>query len=127
MAISFNKKMLVEAVKQILAEHETDPNLELTVGDYQTKHYHMCPGAKTLYQDIESKVEDMDLAVRAAKLQDALFAMEEMALDRGATEADLFAAETVAAQITDMAKMMGLEEEHNYIQGHVDKIKAEVQ
>ena len=116
--------MIVEAVKQILAEHETDPNLELTVGDYQTKHYHMCPGAKTLYQDIESKVEDMDLAVRAAKLQDALFAMEELALDRGATEADVFAAETVASQIMSMAEMMGLSQEHSYIQGHVDKIKA---
>ena len=124
MAISFNKKMIVEAVKQILAEHETDPNLELTVGDYQTQHYHMCPGAKTLYQDIESKVEDMDLAVRAAKLQDALFAMEEMALERGATEADIFAAEAVANQIMDMARMMGLEKEHSYIQGHVDKIRA---
>ena len=124
MAISFNKKMLVEAVKQILAEHETDPNLELTVGDYQTKHYHICPGAKTLYQDIENKVEDMDLAVRAAKLQDALFAMEEMALERGATEADVFAAEAVASQIMSMAEMMGLSQEHSYIQGHVDKIKA---
>ena len=107
-------------------EHETDPNLELTVGDYQTKHYHMCPGAKTLYQDIEDKVDDMDLAVRAAKLQDALFAMEEEALDNGATEVDLFAAETIAAQIMEMAKMMGLEDEHNYIQGHVDKIKGAV-
>src|SRR6056300_1834359 len=105
-------------------EHETDPNLELTVGDYQTKHYHMCPGAKTLYQDIESKVEDIDLAVRAAKLQDALFAMEEMALERGATEADVFAAEAVANQIMGMAEMMGLAQEHSYIQGHVDKIKA---
>ena len=116
-----------EIMNYRLQEHETDPNLELKVGDYQTQHYHMCPGAKTLYLDIEDKVEDMDLAVRTAKLQDALFAMEEMALDRGATTADLFAAETVAAQIMEMAKMMGLEEEHNYIQGHVDKIKAEVQ
>ena len=124
MAISFNKEVITEAIKQILAEHETDPNLELTVGDYQTKHYHMCPGAKTLYQDIENKVEDMDLAVRAAKLQDALFAMEEMALERGATEADVFAAESVANQIMDMARMMGLEKEHDYIQGHVDKIKS---
>jgi len=124
MAISFSKQMLVEAVKQILVEHETDPNLELTVRDYQTKHYHMCPGAKTLYQDIESKVEDIDLAVRAAKLQDALFAMEEMALERGATEADVLAAEAVANQIMSMAQMMGLEQEHSYIQGHVDKIKA---
>ena len=124
MAIPFNKEVILEAIREVISEHETDPNLELQVGDYQTKHYHMCPGAKTLYQDIESKVEDMDLAVRAAKLQDALFAMEEIALERGATEADVFAAEAVASQIMSMAQMMGLEQEHSYIQGHVDKIKA---
>ena len=127
MAIPFNKEVILEAIREVISEHETDPNLELQVGDYQTKHYHMCPGAKTLYQDIESKVEDMDLAVRAAKLQDALFAMEEMALERGATEADVFAAEAVASQIMDMARMMGLEKEHSYIQGHVDKIKGAVE
>jgi hypothetical protein len=124
MAIPFNKEVILEAIREVISEHETGPNLELQVGDYQTKHYHMCPGAKTLYQDIESKVEDMDLAVRAAKLQDALFAMEEMALERGATEADVFAAEAVASQIMGMAEMMGLAQEHSYIQGHVDKIKA---
>ena len=112
-----------DGMKQI-EEHETDPALETQVGDYQTQHFHICPAAKTLYQDIESKVEDMDLAVRAAKLQDALFAMEEMALERGATEADVFAAEAVASQIMSMAEMMGLAQEHSYIQGHVDKIKG---
>jgi len=117
------KSEMMEAVRSIISEHETDPALELIVGDYQTKHYHMCPGAKALYQDIESKGIDMDLAVRTAKLQDALFAMEEEALDNGATEVDLFAAETVASQIMDMARMMGLEEEHSYIQGHITKIK----
>ena len=103
------KSEMMEAIRSIISEHETDPALELMVGDYQTKHYHMCPGAKALYQDIENKVEDIDLAVRAAKLQDALFAMEEEALDSGATEVDLFAAETIAAQIMDMARMMNLE------------------
>ena len=117
------KSKMMETIRNIIAEHETDPALELMVGDYQTKHYHMCPGAKALYQDIESKGVDMDLAVRTAKLQDALFAMEEEALDNGATEVDLFAAETVASQIMDMARMMGLEEEHSYIQGHITKIK----
>ena len=117
------KSKMMEAIRNIIAEHETDPALELIVGDYQTKHYHMCPGAKALYQDIESKGVDMDLAVGTAKLQDALFAMEEEALDNGATEVDLFAAETVASQIMDMARMMGLEEEHSYIQGHITKIK----
>ena len=99
---------------------------EIKIGDYQTKHYHMCPGAKSLYKDIEDKVDDMDLAVRTAKLQDALFALEMTALEDGATEADLDAAQLIADQIMAMAEMMGLEKEHNYIQGHVDKIEGAI-
>ena len=38
-----------------------------------------------------------------------------------------YAAELIADQIMAMAEMMGLEKEHNYIQGHVDKIKAAVE
>ena len=114
-----------KAIKKAM-KSEGEADTEIKIGDYQTKHYHMCPGAKTLYQDIEGKVEDMDLAVRTAKLQDALFALEMRALEHGAVEADVDAAELIADQIMSMARMLGLEEEHNYIQGHVDKIKAAV-
>ena len=43
-------KHVVEQGYSLTKEHETDPNLELKVGDYQTQHFHMCPGAKSLYQ-----------------------------------------------------------------------------
>ena len=109
-----------------LTEHETDPALELKVGGYQTQHYHMCPGAKELYTDIESKTDDMELAERTAKLQDSLFYMEEKALQDGATEDDVMMAQNLADQIMSMAEMMGLAEEHGYIQGHVDKIKGAI-
>lgn len=109
-----------------LTEHETDPALEIKVGDYQTKHYHMCPGAKDLYSDIESKTEDMDLAERTAKIQDSLFYIEEKALQDGATDDDVMMAQNLADQIMSMAEMMGLVEEHGYIQGHVDKIKGAI-
>jgi len=114
-----------KAIKKAM-KSEGEADTEIKVGDYQTKHYHMCPGAKTLYQDIEGKVEDMDLAVRTAKLQDALFALEMRVLENGAVEADVDAAELIADQIMVMARMLGLEEEHNYIQGHVYIIKAAV-
>lgn len=108
-----------------MVEQEVDHSkTEIKVGDYQTKHYHMCPGAKALYQDIENKVEDIELAERTAKLQDALFAIEMRAQEEGAVQADLDAAEIIADQITAMAQMLGLEKEHSYIQGHVDTIKS---
>ena len=109
-----------------LTEHETDPALELKVGGYQTQHYHMCPGAKELYTDIESKTDDMELAERTAKIQDSLFYMEEKALQDGATEDDVMMAQNLADQIMSMAEMMGLAEEHGYIQGHVDKIEGAI-
>ena len=83
----------------------------------------MWSGVKSLYQAIDSKCVGMKLAGETDKLQDAVVAMEERALDNGATEVDLFAEATVASQIMDMARMMGLEEEHSYIQGHITKIK----
>jgi Asp-tRNA(Asn)/Glu-tRNA(Gln) amidotransferase C subunit len=117
----------VHKLQEIEASLAEEADTEIKVGNYQTKHYHICPGAKTLYQDIEDKVEDMDLAERTAKLQDALFAIEMRALEDGAVQADLDAAEIIADQIMAMARMMGLEKEHHYIQGHIDKIKGAIE
>jgi len=116
-----------DLVSYKLQEHETDPALELKVGNYQTKHFHMCPGAKSVYEKLDDNI-DMDLAERAAKLQDALFFIEEHVLqdygDGGAPDGYALVAENLADQIMAMAKMIRLEKEHNYIQGHVDKIKG---
>ena len=46
---------------------------EVKVDDYQTRHFDMCPGATSLYKDIEGKGIDMGLAERTAKMQDVLF------------------------------------------------------
>lgn len=100
---------------------------EIKIHTYQTKHFHMCPMAKTLYKDIETKVEDVDLAVRTAKLQDALFALEMTALEDGATQAHLEAAELIADQIMVMAEMLGLKKEHSYIKRHVKEIEKAVE
>ena len=40
-----------------------------------------------------------------------------------ATDLDVESAQLIADQIMAMAGMMGLEAEHQYVQGHVDKIK----
>ena len=111
-------------LKHLLDKHVVKENEEqqVKVGNYQTKHFDICPGAVAVYKDIE--VEDMDLAERAAKLQDALFAMEKEALENGASDLDVEAAQILADQIMAMAKMMGLEKEHSYVQGHVEKIKG---
>lgn len=99
---------------------------EVMVGSYQTKHFDICPGAQSLYKRIvdEDLVDNMDLVERSAKLHDALFAIEKNAIQKeSATDLDVESAQLIADQIMAMASMMGLKAEHQYVQGHVDKIK----
>jgi hypothetical protein len=124
-----NEPKIDAAVDMMVTEEESEDPGELMVGSYQTKFFDMCPAAQALYQDIESKVEDMNLAERTAKLQDALFAIEKHVIndeETGSDEVYMTTAQNLADQIMEMAKMMGLENEHNYIQGHVDRIASEL-
>ena len=111
-------------VNTSVKEDENDPQ-EIKVGNYQTKYFHVCPGASNLYKDIESKGVDMDIAERSVRLQDALFFIEEhIQRDGYDPEKDyVMVAKNIAKNIMKLAKMMGLEEEHNYIQGHIDTIE----
>ena len=82
----------------------------------------MCPTATDLYKD--GKFKDMDLALRSVKLQDTLFYMEKHAMEmKKVDEQYVMMMQNLADQIMAMAKMMDMEEEHNYIQSHVDAVK----
>jgi hypothetical protein len=110
-------------------EDETQDSAEVKVGNYQTKYFDVCPGATNVYKDVESKGVDMDLAERAVKLQDALFFIEKHVVNNdetGSSEGYITVAQNLSDQIMAMAGMMGLEEEHSYIQGHVDTITKAV-
>ena len=106
---------------------ETDDVYELKIGDYQTRHYDMCPGAADLYKKIESGEIDVDmgLAIRAAKLQDSLFWLEKHTVKQmgKATYDDVVAAQNLAYEIMQLAEMMGLTEEHQYIYSHIQAIR----
>jgi hypothetical protein len=110
-----------------MGEDENDPQ-EINVGNYQTKYFHVCPGASKLYGDIESKGVDMDMAERSVRLQDALYFIEEhIQRDGYKPERDyVMVAKNIAKNIMKMANMMGLEKEHDYIQGHIDTIEKVV-
>ena len=105
---------------------ETEDVYELEIGGYSTRHYDMCPGATAIYRKIESgEIDtDMGLAIRAAKLQDVLFWLEKHTVKQmqSASFEDVVAAQNLAAEILELARMMGLEEEHQYIPGHVQAI-----
>lgn len=111
-----------------MGEDENDKE-EIKIGEYQTKYFHVCPGASSLYGDIESKGVDMDMAERSVRLQDALFFIEEHVGGEGySPDKDyVMVAKNIAKNIMKMGKMMGLEKEHSYIQGHVDTIIKSVE
>ena len=95
---------------------------QVNVFGYQTKHFDICPGAQGLYKKITDEKLKED-AIKSAKLHDALFGMEKRALKSGANEEDVKKAQQIADAIMKLAQKMGLKAEHQYVQGHVDKIK----
>jgi len=115
-----------EFLKQELFDESEDP-YELTIGDYRTRHYDMCPGATALYGKIVSGElqVDMGLAIRAARLQDALFWLEKHTVKemQSASYEDVVAAQNLVYEIMQLAKMMGLEQEHQYVYGHLQVIR----
>ena len=98
---------------------------QVNVFGYQTKHFDICPGAQSLYKKItDEKLKDD--AIKSAKLHDALFAMEKKALKSGASKEEADKAQQIANAIMKLAQKMGLKSEHQYVQGHVDKIKEKI-
>jgi len=104
---------------------------------YKTKDFDICPGAESLYKRIVDEEElpiskgkmtdsEKEMVRQSAELQDLLYAREKRALKIGAGKSDVKAAEDLAKKIMSLAKKMGLEKEHGYIQGHVDKIKSKM-
>ena len=115
---------MVSDVQEADDDPDNDPDTgEIMVGDYQTRHFDMCPAATALYGDMGADADE--LAQRSAKLQDVLYYMEKDP-DRKHVPEDGVMAEVLADVIMMMAEMMGMEDEHDYIQGHVDAIKAKV-
>ena len=109
-------------------EDENDKE-DFRIGTYHTKYFHVCPGASSLYMDLESKGVDMDMAERSARLHDVLFFVEEHIQREGykPEKEYIMVAKNLQKNIMKMAEMMGLEKEHHYIQGHVDIITKAVE
>lgn len=90
---------------------------QVTVGDYTTKHFDICPSAVKLYSKIKGMTPMVHLVVENMMLHDVFFRLEKQAVAQGAIdEDDLDKAGEYAELIMDNAKQMGLEKEHSYIE-----------
>ena len=97
------------------------PEGQVKVGDYQTKHFDICPSVQKVYKDIEASEE----AIESAMLHDMLFKIEKKAIaDDFATDAMVDKAQHYADMIMDIAEEMDMKEEHDYVEDvHMAKIK----
>lgn len=98
---------------------------QITVGDYTTKHFDICPSAQKLYSSIKDKTVMIHLIVETMMLQDLLFRLEKQAIAQGSIDSDdMEKAEEFAELIMDNAEQMELENEHSYIKDvHLAKFK----
>jgi hypothetical protein len=123
----------VEVIWEAKKDDDDDmPDHEVTVFDYDTNYFHVCPTATKLYHDIEDKIEDdeYDLFEGMAKLQDCIFFIEKHLKEKkGSPKEDdmgyLLMAQNIKDQLDRMLSMTSPEMrmEHGYLQGHIETIK----
>jgi hypothetical protein len=100
-----------------------ESDAQVTIGDYTTRHFDMCPSATALYKDILSKTDMIHLVVESLMLHDLLFKIEKQAISMDAADEDMvMKAQHYADMIIGIATEMNLVEYHSYVQGHVDAI-----
>ena len=110
----------------ILKESEAG---ELNVYGYQTQHFDICPAATSLFKRIlDGELGDLsEIAIKnMAKINDQLFLLEKKVIEKGqASEQQVIIAKMAQQALINLALQMGIpEEEFDYVQAHVDKIKS---
>jgi hypothetical protein len=94
---------------------------QVTVGEFTSKHFDICPSAVALYKDIEPSA----LAVESAMLHDLLFKVEKQAIAADLATPDMVEkTQHYADMINELAEEMDLVEEHSYVEDvHMAKMK----
>lgn len=103
---------------------EVDPNDQVVVGTYRTKHFERSGDAQKLYSSLPKNIDPIKLE-HLAILQDKLFGIhKDVATKKRANEADSRTALELTNKIKKLAKDLNLEKEHNYIDRIVNDINT---
>ena len=102
---------------------------ELNVYGYQTQHFDICPAATSLFKRIlNGELGDLsEVAIKnMAKINDQLFLLEKKVIEKEqASEQQVIIAKMAQQALINLGLQMGIpEEEFDYVQAHVDKIKS---
>lgn len=105
----------------VTSEESDSEQKQVTVGNFNSMHFDICPSAVAVYKDINST----PLAVESAMVHDVFFKLEKQAIAAGsASEETVEKAQHYADMIMELAKEMGMEDEHSYIEDvHMAKFK----
>lgn len=114
-----------ESMTVMVTPEESDSMMgeqkQVTVGEFTSKHFDICPSAVAVYKDINPT----PLAVESAMVHDVFFKLEKQAITADlATPEMVEKAQHYADMIMELAKEMGMEDEHSYIEDvHMAKFK----
>lgn len=122
----------IENTNPYLKENQYEKDAEageLNVYGYQTQHFDICPAATSLFKRIlDGELGDLsEVAIKnMAKINDQLFLLEKKVIKKGqASEQQVIIAKMAQQALINLALQMGIpEEEFDYVQAHVDKIKS---
>ena len=114
-----------DSMTVMITDEESDSMMgeqkQVTVGEFTSKHFDICPSAVALYKDIEPSA----LAVESAMLHDLLFKVEKQAIAADLATPDMVEkTQHYADMINELAQEMGLVDEHSYVEDiHMAKMK----
>ena len=122
-AIAISKKERGEKPKKKNedAKMNEQPEHEITVGGYTTKHFYMCGTA----QKVMSKNADAEGAEEITKLQDDFYKLEKSVMDAGsATDGQKILAKEIYNKIMELAGEAGLADDiGGYMKQHLDSVE----
>jgi len=117
---------LIQNANKNEGEYAADKH-NVNVYGYQTMHFDICPGAKSLFDRVikNGNIKDKEGLKNLAKLHDILFTIEKIALkDSDKAKKYLDKAIKVASEIYVLGNRIGLDQntDLSYIQSHIEKI-----
>ena len=115
-------RSLNESVTQIIREDEHKGSQQRKIGSYQTKFFHLCPGAQQIFPEIEEEIGGKD-AAPLAKMADDIFKIEDQVLKAGEpNEQASSSAREIYGEMMAMARKLGVDEKLDFMKGHLEII-----
>ena len=123
-------RQLINAAYTVLLEdmhkEKKKKKAEIKVGKYQTRFFHMCPGALAAFPEIEEEV-GADQAAALAAMADKIFEIEADVKEDGPSEKNTKMAEELFDQLMAAGNELGVADKLNYMEGHIEIIKGEAE